>query len=360
MYFLLSLFVSILVIFIWIKLFKKIWILDKPWSDIAWSRKPVPTIMWIFVFLAFLINIFVFYPQYYQNNVFLWLIAWGGIIVFFALLDELNYIWKIKLKTPASVRLLSHILACLVALRIWNINIEQIIIGKYIIEIPIPIFTIFFIIWSIICINAINRFDWINAQASWVSSIWFLTIFLIIKFIVLKNYLVIPENEKFILDMIQNLSLVFFGLSLVSTFIEYKPLALIRDVWVMFFGFSIAYLSVIWWAKIWTLLVALSLVIFDWVRVWVNRMFFMKKSILKWDYSHLHYRLIWLWRSRAEARSTIRIWSLVMMVLMLIQWVNRTNKLIIFFMMALIFFWVNAYLFWYKKLPCWLKMEKKD
>jgi hypothetical protein len=160
--------------------------------------------------------------------------------------------------------------------------------------------------------------------------------------------------------MIQNLSLIFFGLSTISTFIEYKPIALVRDVWIMFFGFAVAYLSVIWWAKIWTLLVALSLVIFDSIRVLINRVFFMKKNALKWDYTHLHYRLIWLWWTRWEARATIRVWSIIMMVLMLIQWSNWTNKVIIFVLMAIVFFWVNWYLFWYKKLPCWLKKEKNN
>lgn len=65
----------------------------------------------------------------------------------------------------------------------------------------------------------------------------------------------------------QNLAFVLFSVSLVSTFIEYKPLALVRDVGIMFFGFSLAYLSVLGGAKIGTLVVALSLVIFD--AIWV-------------------------------------------------------------------------------------------
>ena len=57
-------------------------------------------------------------------------------------------------------------------------------------------------------------------------------------------------------------------------------------------------------------------------------------------------------------RVFIWIFSLVMMILMLIQEADRVNKIIIFVMMALLFFGVNTYLFLYKKLPCGLDKEK--
>lgn len=72
---------------------------------------------------------------------------------------------------------------------------------------------------------------------------------------------------------------------------------------------------------------------------------------MKGDYTHLYYRLFNLGRTKAEARSFTWIWSLVMMTLILIQGVNRTNKIIICSMMALLFFGINIYLFRYKKHP---------
>ena len=128
----------------------------------------------------------------------------------------------------------------------------------------------------------------------------------------------------------------------------------------MFFGFALAYLSVVWWAKIGTLVVALSLVIFDAIWVWLYRIFVLKKNPMKWDYTHIHHRLMWLGRSRWEVRAFVRIRSLVMMILMLMQSGNRLNKLIIFVMMALIFFGVNAYIFLVKNKPCGLQGLKKD
>ena len=152
---------------------------------------------------------------------------------------------------------------------------------------------------------------------------------------------------------------ILFIISLVYTFIEYKPFWLVRDVGIMFFWFSIAYLSVAWGAKIWTLVVALSLVIFDAIWVWLYRIFVLKKNPLNGDYTHFHHRLMGLGFSRGETRAFIRIWSIMMMILMLLQGANRWHKIIIFVMMACLFFWINAYLFLYKKMPCWLQIKKE-
>jgi UDP-N-acetylmuramyl pentapeptide phosphotransferase/UDP-N-acetylglucosamine-1-phosphate transferase len=136
-------------------------------------------------------------------------------------------------------------------------------------------------------------------------------------------------------------------------------LALVRDVGIMFYGFALAYLSVAWGAKIWTLVVTLSLVIFDAIWVWAWRIFVAKKSPLKGDYTHLHHRLLWMWWTRWEARASVWIWSLVMMILILLQWTDRSNKIVIFVLMAGIFFGINWYIFLIKKLPCGLNMKKE-
>lgn len=48
-----------------------------------------------------------------------------------------------------------------------------------------------------------------------------------------------------------------------------------------------------------------------------------------------------------------------MMVLMLLQWTNSLNKVVIFGMFAVAFFATHIYLYWYKKLPYEFKKEKK-
>lgn len=104
-------------------------------------------------------------------------------------------------------------------------------------------------------------------------------------------------------------------------------------------------------AKIGTLLVALSLPIFDAVWVFVNRIVIFKKNPLKGDYTHLHYRLMALGWTRGEVRRFIWGWSLFFMIIMILQDTNRMNKIIIFALMTIIFFGTNIYLFWVKKLP---------
>lgn len=350
--------IAVIVAFLGLKLFRWWKILDKPGNDLKNTRKPVPTIQGIFVYLWFFIIVALLFPGYLHNNLF-WGLFFGSLpIVVFEFFEELNYIGKIKFKVPPSLRLVGHIGWALLAVRIGGFGAQEIIISGYVWAIPQWLVAWGFVIWSILCINAINRFDGIYAQASGVSSVGFLTIFLLIQFVVFKHYTNFTETNMQTLLFVQNMSFVLFSISLVSTVVEYKPLGLLRDVGIMFFWFSLAYLSVVGWAKVGTLIVALSLVIFDAIWVWVWRIFVMKKNPLKGDYTHLHHRLLGLGRNRKEVRAFVWIRSLIMMVLILIQWTDRTNKLIIFTVMAWVFFGLNYYLFVTKKLPCGLPMKK--
>ena len=273
------------------------------------------------------------------------------------MLEELSYLGKFP-KIPPFVRLIVHLLSAFLAVWIGGIGDQELVIGSDIVyQIPNRLFTIAFMLWTMFCINAINRFDGIYAQGSGISAIGFLTIFLLIKFVVFPSYEQFNNLEALI--FVQNLSFFLFLISLIYTVIEYKPLGLVRDVGIMFFGFAIAYLSVAGGAKIGTLVVALSLAIFDaiWVGLW--RIFIAKKNPLNGDYTHFHHRLLGLGFTRGETRAFIWIWSLMMMVLMLLQGANRLHKIIIFVIMACLFFGLNAYLFLYKKLPCGLQVKKE-
>lgn len=357
MNYLFSIFFIIAVFFVWRYLFKKFKILDRPGADLKWVRWPVPTLMWVFVYISFVLTMIWFFPGTSSNNMFRGLVLWVLPIFIVELIEELWYMWRVKFRIPSIVRLVSHIWWAIIAVYVWKIGVwQELILWSFVRHIPQYIFVVFFVVRAMLCINAINWIDWINAQASWVSAIWFLTIFLLIKFVVMRYYT--EFNNRDILVLTSNMSLVLFFISLVSTILEYKPLWLLRDVWIMFFGFSLAYLSVLWWAKIWTLVVALSLVIFDAIWVWLYRILILKKNPMKWDYTHIHHRLLWLKWTRPEVRAFVWIWSFVMMVLMLMQSANRLNKIIIFVMMALIFFWVNYYLFIVKKLKCGLDLKK--
>lgn len=350
----------IAVAFAWIglTLFRWLKVLDKPGNDLKNTRKPVPTIQGVFVYIGFFAIVAILFPQYLHSNLFWWLILGSLPIVIFELFEELSYLGKISFKIHPALRLIGHIAGALLAVWIGNIWSQELIISGHIYLIPQRLVAIGFVWWSILCINAINRFDGIYAQASGVSGVGFLTIFLLIQFVVFKHYTNFTDTNMQILLFVKNMSFVLFCISLVAAVIEYKPLGLVRDVWIMFFGFSLAYLSVVGWAKIGTLIVALSLVIFDAIWVWLWRIFVMKKSPLKGDYTHLHHRLLGLWRGRKEIRGFVWIRSLIMMIFILIQWTDRLNKIIIFVVMALVFFGINYYLFLVKKLPCGLTIKK--
>jgi len=345
-------------LFVWLFLFKKLHILDKPGNDLKNTRKPVPTIQGIFVYIGFFAIIAILFPQYLHNNLFLGLLCGSLPIVIVELIEELSYIDIIKIKIHPMIRLIADIAGWILAVYIGQIGNQEFIISWQIYHIPQYLFAGIFVVRSILCINAVNRFDGIYGQASGVSSIGFLTVFLLIKYVVFGHYTEFtPENMQ-ILTLTQNFAFILFCISLISTIIEYKPLGLVRDVGIMFYGFSLAYLSVIGGAKIGTLVVALSLVIFDAIWVWLWRIFKMRKSPLKGDYTHLHHRLLWLGRERKEIRAFVWIRSLTMMILMLIQGTDRTNKIVIFSMMAIIFFGINFYLFIVKRLPCGLSIKK--
>ena len=346
--------IAVAVAFIGLKVSRRLKILDKPGNDLKNTRKPVPTIQGVFVYLGFFLAIGLLFPWYLHNNLF-WGLLFGSLpIVVFELFEELNYIGKIKFKIPPSLRLVGHIVWWFLAVRIWHFGPQELIIWTMKRMIPQAVFVVFFILRSILCINAINRFDGIYGQASGVSSIGFLTIFLLIQFVVFKSYTNFTDANMQTLLFVKNISFVLFCISLVSTVVEYKPLGLVRDVGIMFFWFSLAYLSVVGG----TLIVAVSLVIFDAIWVWLWRIFVVKKNPLKGDYTHLHHRLLWLGWSRGEIRGFVRIWSLIMMIFILIQWTDRINKLVIFTVMAMVFFGVNYYLFIVKKMPCGLPMKK--
>lgn len=337
-------------------IFKKYKLLDKPGSDLKNTRKPVPTLQGIFVFVIFIVGVALIFPEYFSHSLFLGLLVPSLLIGAVETIEELSYLGKCP-KIPPFIRLIVHFISAFLAVGIGGIGNQELVIGEVVYQIPNWIFTIAFMLWTMFCINAINWFDGIYAQWSWVSAIGFLTIFLLIKFVVFQSYT--QFNNLEVLNMVQNLAFFLFLISLVYVFIEYKPLGLVRDVGIMFFGFAIAYLSVAWGAKIGTLIVALSLPLFDAIWVGLYRIFIAKKNPLNWDYTHLHHRLLGLGFTRGETRAFIWIWSLMMMILMLLQGANRMHKILIFIMMACLFFGLNAYLFLYKKMPCGLEIKKE-
>ncbi|MBO4203823.1 hypothetical protein J5893_03260 [bacterium] len=124
----------------------------------------------------------------------------------------------------------------------------ELIIFSHVLIIPNRLLYLAFALWSTFVINAINRIDGTNAQGNGILTIGFFTIFALIQRVVFPAYTEYTNLETLLL--VRELSLILALISFIYTVIEYKPLALIRDVGTMFLAFGLAYLSVIGGAKI--------------------------------------------------------------------------------------------------------------
>lgn len=344
-------------------IFKKLRILDKPWKDVP-KRKSVPTLQGVVLFINFFVLGYLFFPQYFEmswSNPFLWLFLWGGLIAILSLVDEFGRLLHRSFRLSASVRLFGQVAAALLALFVSGAGILafQMPWGFLITFGPLSM-VVLTVVWYTVFTNAINRFDGVYGLSSGISSIGFLTIFLLLSFVVFPWYPEMSAERMFVLQGVQYVSLLLFLLSTASMFLERKPYGLLRDVGTMFLWFSLAYLSLLGGAKIGTMVVVLALPLFDAVWVFVDRLHRRKKHPMKWDYSHLHYRLMVLGRDRNEVRVFILWWSIFLVVLMLLLGGDRIGKVIIFALMAAIFFGINIYLYWIKWLCCeYVPKEKK-
>lgn len=341
-----------------IEICKKRKILDRPGADVP-PRPRVPNMQWIFLILAFFATTALFFPSYYNQPAFVGLAVGGAFIMLFSVADTiLDSYFNSGIK--AKYRLVLQAVAWFIALGVWGVGIQEFVLtGNATFFLPASIATILTVLWFMWFMNAINWFDGINGLASGISTIWFATVYFLLQRVVLPYYssVITPENMA-TLSMTTNIAFLLTLWWIVYTTIEYKPIWLLRDIGIVFYGYVLAYLALLGGAKIGTLLVVLSLPIFDSIWVFINRLFVMKKNPMKKDYSHLHYRLMALGRSRSEVRWFVRWWSLFFMIIMLLQDTNRMSKIIIFMLMAAIFFWVNIYLFWVKKLPMEYKVKK--
>lgn len=351
-----------ILVFLWMLMTRKANILDKPWPDVP-QRERVPTAQGLFLLVIVFVYTLLRRPEDLSLGIgehFTWLRLGIFLIAGVTLIDELGRIYHPSLRISAHVRLFVQSVAGILAFLVSDIWISEILLpGGILLTFGTVTTLILTVAWFWLFVNAINRFDGIYGLASWMSSIGFLTLRLLIGVVVLTVYDGMSVERVALLQWVQRYAVVFLVLAVCATVMEFRPSGLVRDVGTMTFGFVLAYLSLLWWAKIGTMMVVLMLPLFDAIRVIIDRVFRRKVHPFKGDFTHLHYRLLALWRSRTEARCTIRGISLVFMVLMLLQWADKIGKILIFVMMACLFFGLNRYLFRKKGLPSEYRRKKQ-
>ena len=335
-------------------------ILDKPGHDVP-KRPRVPTLQWLGSIAAIGITTWLFRPELFTAPYMLWLRIGLGLLVIMNVIDELGRLIHPRYRLSPKLKFVVQAGAALIALFVsWVWFSELTISGTT------------FMFWSLItaivtvcrfglCTNAINRFDGVYGLASWSSAIWFVTVASLLTRVVLPLY---PWIDGIQADMVNAAiwcAWLFAGVTIVAAIMEFRPLWLMREVGTMSFWFALAYLSLLWGAKIGTMIVVLLLPLFDALRVIIDRVWFRKVNPFKGDFTHLHYRLMALGWNRTEVRVVLRSLSIFLAILMLLQWWDRRDKAIIFSLVAIIFFAVNGYLFRVKKLPkAYLPGEKSD
>lgn len=333
--FLSSILLSLILIFIFKKVFYKYKILDNP-KKYRLERKPIPYAMWIVFFISFFI-ISYFSIKY---NYKLWLIwAFWFLITSLSFIDDmLNVSPKVRL----AFQILIWAIIWLTSIKIWYIsnvfwwilNLETYHFNLFWYTIyTIPL--VFTIVWYVFIFNALNWSDWIQWNTSGLSIISFFVLFLLwLKLYFNDNYEWWIENAIFIMKT----CLILIWILIPFWYFDFNEKILMWDSWTMFLWFMLATVAIIAWGKIATVLVVFWIYVVDAIYVIIKRLL-NKKNPLVWDFTHLHHRLIGSWLTKNQA--LLLIYSLSLLFWITWLFLDRTWKIIIFFIIAIIVLFLN-------------------
>jgi len=292
--------------------------------------------MWISFFLAFFILSFLFIDYNYK----LWLIwvFWFFITSISFLDDMLNVspkvrlliqiiIWAIIGITSIKIWYISNIFWWIIDLETYNFTIFEHTI--YIIPL------IFTVIWYVFIFNALNWTDWIQWNTSWLSFISFLILFLL--WIILfynDNYEWGIKNAEFIMWI----SIILIWIIIPFWWYDFNEKILMWDSWTMFLWFMLATLAIISGWKIATVLVVFWIYSVDAIYVIIRRLI-NKKSPLKWDFSHLHHRLLDIWLTKKQVLASV--YSLSFLFWLTALFLDKTWKIIVFWIIIVVVIFIN-------------------
>ncbi len=333
--FLLSSVLSLLLIFLFKRLFYKYNILDNP-KKYWLKRDPIPYSMWIVFFISFFLISFFFIDYNYK----LWLIwvFWFFITCISFLDDMLNVsakvrlifqiiIWAIIWITSIKIWYISNIFG-------WIVNLEThfIEIFNYTIYL-IPLF--FTILWYVFIFNALNWSDWIQGNTSWLSAISFLILFFLwIILFARDDYAWWIQNAEFIMWI----SIILVWIIIPFWWFDIREKILMWDSGTMFLGFMLATLAIIAWGKIATVLVVFWIYAVDAIYVIIKRIL-NNKNPLQWDFSHLHHRLLDIWLKKKQVLWLV--YSLSFLFWLTALFLDRTWKIIVFFIIVAVVVFIN-------------------
>lgn len=333
--FLISILFSYILIYIFRKIFEKYKILDNP-KKYNKKRKPIPYSMWIVLFLSFLIiSLFTVEHtyKYYLIIIFWWIITLVSFID-----DMLNVSAKIRL----IIQIIIWAVIWITSIKIWYISnifgwildLETYFLMIFSFKIYIvPLF--FTILWYVFIFNSLNWTDWIQGNTSGLSIISFFTLFLLGFILFWKDdYEWWIKNAKFIM----NTSIILVWILIPFWYYDVKEKILMWDSGTMFLWFMLATLAIISWWKIATVLVVFGIYSVDSIYVLINRII-NKKSLLKWDFTHLHHRLLDIWLTNKQVLTLV--YSLSFFFWITALFLDRTWKIVVFWIIVVFVVFIN-------------------
>jgi UDP-GlcNAc:undecaprenyl-phosphate/decaprenyl-phosphate GlcNAc-1-phosphate transferase len=200
----------------------------------------------------------------------------------------------------------------------------------------IPLF--FTVIWYVFVFNALNWSDGIQGNTSGLSLISFFIIFLLwIKLYFSDDYEWGIKNAEFIM----HITIILVGILIPFWYFDFKEKILMGDSGTMFLGFMLATIAIISGGKIATVLVVFGIYSVDALYVFTRRLL-KKKNPLKWDFTHLHHRLLALGLSKNNV--LVALYSLSFFFWLTALFLDTTGKIIVFGIIIIVVVFLNKIL----------------
>lgn len=330
-----SILFSLLIVKSFKGLFYKLKFLDNP-EKYKLKRDPIPYSMGVTFFISFFILTYFFIEYNYKLGI-IW-VFWFFITSISFLDDKLDVsakvrlffqiiIWAVIWITSIKIGYISNIFWWILNLETYNFELF-----KHTIYIIPLLFTVF---WYVFIFNALNWTDGIWWNTSGLSFISFLILFLLgIILFYNDDYAWWIKNAEFIMWI----SLILVWIIIPFWRYDFNEKILMWDSGTMFLWFMLATLAIISWWKIATVLVVFWIYSVDAVYVIIRRII-NKRSPLKWDFTHLHHRLLNIWLTKKQV--LFSIYSLSFLFWLTALFLDKNWKIIVFWIIIVIVIFIN-------------------